>query len=498
MEAFLQWLNQPGLVRWVVDILVLPLVAVLLIFALRALLLRFTLRGEESEAYRKLRRQTTKVIAVILGVVAVAIIWRLSLSDLAGYTEELQRDAFLDWMGGAMNAVIATAILLLSLFALNRSFKWAVNRLDAWREAQSGVQLQRQVLISSQRVRQFAVLGLRVARFAATIVLFYFYVPLVLSFIPTTRPLVGRVMPLVLDPARDIGLAFLAYLPRLAGLILIIIAVRYLLRFLGLFMAAVGKGEMTIPGFDAEWADQTARLLKIIVVFGTLMVVYPFLPGAGSEVFRGFSLFAGALFTLGASSSVGNVISGVILTYTRSFRIGDRIEIGDTRGDVISRGLFVTRLRTIFNEEITYPNAIMLGRHVTNYSSASKNGGLALRVTAGIGYDVDWRQVHELMKSAAQATDHILDQPEPAVLQTSLNDFAVEYQLVAWTDDPKRMMRTQSGLRQNVLDQFNEAGVEIMTPNVNAVRNSVEPAIPESFVAEPTSPALRFLGIQGG
>ena len=121
-----------------------------------------------------------------------------------------------------------------------------------------------------------------------------------------------------------------------------------------------------------------------------------------------------------------------------------------------------------------------------------------MRVTAGIGYDVDWRQVHELMKNAARTTDHIIDEPEPTVLQTSLNDFAVEYQLLAWTDDPRLMVRTRSALRQSVLDQFAEAGVEIMTPNQNAVRNSVEPAIPESYVAESTPPALRFLGLQGG
>ena len=500
MDTLLQWINEPGPVRWVVDILLLPLVAVLLIFALRALWLRLTLRGENLQGYQKVRRQTTQLLAILFSLVAVTLIWRFRFADLARRTERSleQREVLLDWLAGTVNAVIATAVLFFFLLVLSRTFKWAVARLDAWREAQKGVQLQGTVLITPLRVRQFAVLGMRVVRFFLTILLFYFYVPLILSFIPATRPLAGHVMPLVIGPARDIGLSVLGYLPRFVSMILIIIGVRYFLKFLSFIMAAVGKEEITIPSFDPEWADQTARLLKIVVVMGTIMLIYPFLPGAGSDVFKGFSLFVGAMFTFGASSSVSNVISGVILTYTRSFRIGDRIQVGGTTGDVLTRGLFVTRVRTIYNEEVTVPNNVALGGRVVNYSAASNTEGLVLRITAGIGYDVDWRQVHELMKGAARGTENILDDPEPTVLQTSLNDFAVEYQLLAWTNDPKLMVRTRSALRQNVLDQFAEAGVEIMTPNVNAVRNSVEPAIPESHISDSTPPALRFLGLQGG
>jgi small-conductance mechanosensitive channel len=500
MDTLLQWINEPGPVRWIVDVLLLPLISVLLIFMLRAFLLRFTLRGEKLQGYQKVRRQTTKYLAILLSFVAVTLIWRFRFADLAGRTERSleQREVLLDWLAGTVNAVIATAVLFFFLLVLNRTFRWAVAKLDAWREARKGVQLQGMVLITPLRVRHFAVLGMRVMRFILTIALVYFYVPLVLSFIPATRPLAGHVMPVLIGPARDVGLSFLAYLPRLVSMILIIIGVRYFLKFLGFIMDAVGKEQITIPGFDSEWADQTGRLLKIVVAMGTIMLIYPFLPGAGSDVFKGFSLFVGAMFTFGASSSVSNLISGVILTYTRSFRIGDRIQVGGTTGDVLTRGLFVTRVRTIYNEEVTVPNNVALGGRVVNYSAASNTEGLILRVTVGIGYDIDWRQVHELMRSAARATDHIQDEPEPTVLQTSLNDFAVEYQLLSWTDDPRLMVRTRSALRQNVLDQFNEAGVEIMTPNQNAVRNSVEPSIPEKYVADSIPPALRFLGLQGG
>jgi small-conductance mechanosensitive channel len=301
---------------------------------------------------------------------------------------------------------------------------------------------------------------------------------------------------MVLGPVQNIGMGILGYLPRFFSLILIILCVRFFLRILGFFMEAVGKGDITLPGFDAEWADQTLRLLRIVVVLGTLMLIYPFLPGAGSELFKGFSLFVGAMFTLGASSSVANVISGVTLTYTRSFRLGDRVQIGETVGDVVSRGMFVTRLRTILNEDVTVPNTVALGGRVVNYSTApAKGDGLGIQVSAGIGYDVDWRQVHELMRAAAAGTEGILQAPEPYVLQNSLGDFAVEYILVAFTAEPKRMVQTRSVLRQNVLDRFNEAGVEIMTPDVAALRNSVEPAIPPEHVPDTAPSMFRFLGV---
>jgi small-conductance mechanosensitive channel len=499
MDTLLQWINEPGPIRWVVDILILPLIAVLLIFGLRALVLPFVLRGEKPETHREIARQAGTFGAILISLLAVTLIWRFRLADLAARSEgsTAQRQVLFDWLIGSSYAVIATVVLILSLTVLNRAFKAGVAWLNRLKQPREGVRVPGTVLVS---VRQFAGVGLRIARFVLIIGLFYLYVPLVLNFIPATRPLADQVMPVVLDPARQFGLAVLGYLPKLVSLIIIVVAARYFLRLISYIMAAASKGAITIRGFDPEWADQTARLMKVVVILATVMIIYPFLPGAGSELFKGFSVFAGALFTLGASGSVSNVISGVTLTYSRSFKLGDRVEIGGTIGDVVSRGLFVTRLRTIYNEEITLPNTVALGNRVVNYSAARNSEGLVLQVTAGIGYDVDWRQVHELMKNAARAAEHVLDDPEPTVIQDSLGDFAVQYKLLAWTDNPKLAVGTRSALRESVLDQFAEAGVEIMTPDVHAVRNSAEPAIPADYATDTTDAtpsALRLLGLQG-
>lgn len=524
MDALLRLINEPGIVRWIVDGLLIPLLVVVTVIVMRAAYLaaarrrmrRYLAEAEQASAAEAgeggqakgdeqagaaepgepLRRQTSAFVAWLIGLAAVTIIWHYRLEDLAGRPDAGLPAGFVDVLEGTISAVIVTIGFGLVVYSVNRLFRYTTGRLASSKEARTGVRMQGMTVISPAQVRQFIVLAMRVARFVLFVALLYLYVPLILSLLPPTRPLAGRVVPLVMGPVRNLAVGFVGYLPRLLSLIIIILIVRYLLRLFGVVMGMVGRGTIRIPGFDPEWADQTTRLVKIIAVLATMMIVYPFLPGAGSDVFKGFSLFVGAVFTLGASSSVSNLISGIILTYTRSFRIDDRISIGGTTGDVIARGLFVTRIRTVYNEEVTVPNNVGLGGRVVNYSAAARSGGLALRVEAGIGYDVDWRLVHELMKDAAVATDGIAETPEPFVLQTQLGNYAVHYELLAWTRDAKSALRTESELRSNVMDAFHRAGVEIMTPAVSAVRNAGDEVIPGADDTPPQPGILRFLGLR--
>jgi small-conductance mechanosensitive channel len=498
MNTLMNWINEPGLIRWIVDLVVLPVLVVGVVYGLKAILVRVGPTPEADQIGPDFWRRSLTLLAPVASLIGVASLWQFRFADLANRAslDPGRQLVLVEWTAGIAMALLATIVLALLIKAINRGLYAIVHWLDSKGRQTGGVKVQDTVLVTPYRVRKFLIFALRIVRFALVLVLLYAYVPLVLGYIPATSAFADRIAPMVVAPLQKIGLAILGYIPRLISLILILIGVRFFLRTLGFVMEAVGAGHITIPGFDPEWADQTLRLLRIVVVFGTLMLIYPFLPGAGSELFKGFSLFVGALFTLGASSSVANVISGVILTYTRSFSLGDRVQIGETTGDVIQQGLFVTRMRTIFNEEVTVPNTVALGGRVVNYSAAAQRPeGLGLRVTAGIGYDVDWRQVHELMKGAAADTENIVDDPEPFVIQSSLNDFAVEYILVASTREPKKALRTQSELRQHVLDRFNAAGVEIMTPDVAALRNSVEPAIPREQVPDATPSMFRFLGV---
>jgi small-conductance mechanosensitive channel len=187
-----------------------------------------------------------------------------------------------------------------------------------------------------------------------------------------------------------------------------------------------------------------------------------------------------------------------VLTYTRSFRVGDRVKIGEILGDITEKGLFVTRLHTWSNETVTLPNGKVLASEVINLSIAAKETGLSVLVTAGIGYDVDWRKVHDLMKEAARITPGIEEQPEPFVLQTALGDYAISYLLVGKTMEPKRERFIASDLRANLLDIFNKAGIEIMTPSVTSIRDANKPSIPDEWEPKPFKiPGISVFSLEG-
>ena len=83
-----------------------------------------------------------------------------------------------------------------------------------------------------------------------------------------------------------------------------------------------------------------------------IIVIFPYLPGSDSKIFQGVSVFLGFLFTFGSAGSLSNVMAGLVLTYMRLFKLGDRVKIGEVVGDIIERSLLVTRIRTIKNEII--------------------------------------------------------------------------------------------------------------------------------------------------
>lgn len=497
MDALYRWLEaRLGLATWVLGLLILPLLAALALYGARKLLLARMFREPGQARHRRVLRSVSFYATILLGLGITGLIWNAHTDDLAQVfatagrpLDQLERE-----LGGMLYALLSTSTLVLLLFLIHRSFHSLRRRIIAWSRTAKEIRLQKALLLTPERIRQVAVLTLRAVRLVAVVALFNFYVPLLLSFFPLTAPVANEVMPIVLRPMKLAAVSIFGYIPRLITLTVIIVGVRYLLRLIRFIMTAVEKEEITVPGFDPEWSEQTYLLARVVVVLATVMIAYPFLPGAGSQIFRGFSVFVGALFTLGSSGAVGNLISGIILTYARSFRIGDRVRIGETVGDVIERRLFVTRLRTMANEIVTIPNGVALGGRVINYNSGSAKDrtGLGLRVDVGIGYDVDWRRVHELLLAAAGRTSRIVEDPPSFVLQSDLGNYAIGYTLVAFTDAPNEAWIATSELRRNILDSFNEAGIEIMTPAVNEVRNAPEQALPESFVTHPLASALRF------
>jgi small-conductance mechanosensitive channel len=273
----------------------------------------------------------------------------------------------------------------------------------------------------------------------------------------------------------------------------IVLITYYFVRFLRFLAAEIETGKLNLPGFYPDWAQSTFNLVRILIYAFAFIVIFPYLPGSNSPVFQGVSVFLGLLISLGSSSAIGNIIAGLVITYMRAFNIGDRVKIGDTVGDVLEKTMLVTRLRTIKNEEVTIPNSAILNGSTINYSAGAKAAGLILNTTITIGYDVPWRTVHQLLIDAASKTEHIRQDPPPFVLQTSLDDFYVSYQINAFTQAPAGAAKIYSELHSHIQDGFNEAGVEILSPHYRAARDGNMTTIPADYLPpDYEAPAFQF------
>jgi small-conductance mechanosensitive channel len=232
----------------------------------------------------------------------------------------------------------------------------------------------------------------------------------------------------------------------------------------------------------------TYKIVRFLLIALTAVLIYPYLPGENSPAFKGIGLFIGVLFSLGSTSAVANVIAGIIIIYARGFRAGDWVKIGDNTGEITALTMLATHLQTIRNEEVIIPNSVVLSNYVTNYSMQARIKGLILHTSVTIGYEEPWRDVHELLIQAALKTKDILREPAPFVLQNALQDSYVQYEINAYTDQPKRMLYIYSDLHGNIQDCFFAAGVEIMSPIYSALRDGNRTQMPKQFLPADYSP----------
>jgi len=278
---------------------------------------------------------------------------------------------------------------------------------------------------------------------------------------------------------------FIGYLPNLVTIIFIIIVARYVIRLIGLIFEGISSRRIYLKNFYPEWADTSFGLIKLMIYALTAVIIFPYLPGSSSPAFQGISIFVGVLVSLGSTTAVSNVIAGVVLTYTRAFQIGDQVEVADTRGRVVERSTFVTRIQSLKNVIVSIPNSMVLTNNIINYSKNSGQSGLLVHTGVTIGYDVPWQTVNKLLIVAAQRTEHIAENPPPFVLQTSLDDNYVSYEINGWTKHPEELPRIYSNLHANILDEFHGQKVEITSPQYRSVRDGGDSTIPEVILRKP-------------
>jgi small-conductance mechanosensitive channel len=382
--------------------------------------------------------------------------------------EQLGRNMF--------RAAVWTVLLALAVLLMILGLRWMMARIEhRYHSAIDQIESETFRLIRAGWIWIGLRFIVRLVMGIASLTIFYAYLHIVLNYFPWTRPVSVHLRALTLAPLLALAAEVAASIPGLLILLLIVVAARYVMSLARFFFSSIEKGTIKVAAFDVDWSKPTFNIVRILIIAFAAMIAFPYIPGSDSAAFKGVTIFIGVLFSLGSSSLLANVIAGYTMTYRRAFHVGDRIKVGDLIGDVTEIGLMVTHLRSLKNEELVIPNSLILSSNIINYTSHARQQGLLLHTTVGIGYETPWRQVEAMLLLAAERTQGLLRDPAPFILQQSLGDYAVNYELNVYCDQPSEMYRLYTELHRSVLDVFNEYNVQIMTP---------------SYIADPAQPKL--------
>ncbi len=336
--------------------------------------------------------------------------------------------------------------------------------------------------LNTHRQGRILIFFSNVCRYIVLLIQLMFSVPMLFAIFPQTEKLALRIFIYIMEPVKMVFKSIIEYIPNLFIILVIWYCIKYIIKGMQYIANEIENEKLKITGFYPDWAQPTFNIIRFLLYAFMIAMVYPYLPGSKSGVFQGISVFVGLIISLGSSTVIGNIIAGLVITYMRPFKLGDRIKLNETTGNVIEKTPFVTRLRTPKNEVVTIPNAFIMSSHTVNYSASARQFGLIIHTTVTIGYDAPWRQVHQLLINAARSTPGVLAHPKPFVLETELQDYYPCYQINAYIRDADRLAQITSDLHQNIQDTFNEAGVEIMSPHYFAGRDGSATTIPEDYL----------------
>ncbi len=454
-----------------------------------------SLRIEESPAMTRIMTGKTFVMAVFdadaqlenIDREILATAYRVRIGEAIEAWRRDRNPAVLKRNG--LYALIATLVMVAAFWAGHRLFRRLRLIIETrFKPKIHDIQIQKFQILRRETLCGMLTGVLRLIWTGLVLIGAYAYLHGVLSLFPWTRGFADRVSSMLIDPLLILGRGFVEAVPKLVFLLILFLIARYVLKLIRLFFDRVASGAVALAGFEAEWAWPTFRLVRMLFVAFVLIIAYPYIPGSSSDAFKGVSIFIGVLFSLGSSSLIGNLIAGYTMTYRRAFRVGDRIKVGEHMGDVLARRLLVTHLRTPKNEEVVVPNSNILNGEIVNYSSLVREQGLILHTTVGIGYETPWRQVEAMLLEAAARTPGLLREPQPFVLQKALGDFCVTYEINVYCTEPQAMNRLYSALHGNILDVFNEYGVQIMTPSYEGDPELPKVVPKEQWYAAPARP----------
>ncbi|MEP0144615.1 mechanosensitive ion channel family protein [Tateyamaria sp.] len=388
-----------------------------------------------------------------------------------GRSNEARVDSALGAVGWTVGFLIVTLLFFKRRDKLNR----AVARLTERQFTQ--VEEATKSIVRGEAVARLASFGSNVVLWVIYLFILYYYLSVVLLSFAETRPFAQILLDYVSEPLVGIILGFLGYVPSLIMLAIIALITRYAIRGVRIILDNVEAGIFEWKNFEPHWVNPTYNIARVAIIAIAVVFAYPHIPGSDSRAFQGLTILAGIVVSLGSNTVVSNMMAGLFVVYRRSTNIGDRIKVGNQVGDVVEIKLMETLVKSIKNEMISIPNAQLLNSEVINYSRTIDGRGLLVNTTVGIGYEEPQEKIEAMLVEAANRTTHLKLSPKPFVLMTALADYAINYQINAFSTRGSSLPQIYSDLHRNIVSVFNENGVQIMTPSY--IADPDEPKVPK-------------------
>ncbi len=175
----------------------------------------------------------------------------------------------------------------------------------------------------------------------------------------------------------------------------------------------------------------------------------------------------------GLQNVTSNFVAGIILLFERPIKIGDRVTIGDTQGDVTAINMRATTVRSLNNISIIVPNSQFISSQVINWSHGDPT--IRLDVPVGVSYESDLDTVLRSLHEVARENENVLDKPEPDVIFLNFGDSAWNMELRVWLKDPYHYYQMLSEINCAIVRKFRENNVEVPFPQRDLHLRSAEP-----------------------
>jgi small-conductance mechanosensitive channel len=407
------------------------------------------------------------------------------------YRAEREPDRLVRATGFALAYLLALVVLM---WLVRRVFRW----LERWAErrlerdlrkleakSQKLLKASPRRLLSTGRVSLVIAGFIRATRSVILANLIYLTATRVLDLFPWTRSFASTLLRLFVSPLRELWYGLVRATPGLIFILVLFLVFKYLLSLMAKLFKSIEKQTIHLEGFDPDWAMPTYKIARTVLIALGIVIAFPYIPGSDSLAFKGLSVFVGVLLSIGSSSVIANTFAGLSMIYRRAFKVGDRVRIDEVEGHVRDIRLQTTQIVTPKNESVILPNSTIMNTNVTNYSQLARETGLIVHSTVGIGYDTSWQQVEAMLLEAAYRTEALLKEPPPFVLQKTLGDFAVDFEINAYSPTADGLPQIYSELHSHIRDVFNEYGVQIMSPAYVADPPDPKVVAPEDWYPAP-------------